>query len=200
MKHIKILVVLAAMLLVIGVTFTQAEGSPLSQEEIQERWMAYATPSDSHKHLEFFVGTWKGDSKMWMEPNGKPMNTVHMATARIIMGGRYLETDVKGDYMNMPFEGRQLTGYDNMKKKFITHWIDNMGTGFYPSSGSLDKAAKTRSEAGVWACPITGGDLNVRIITKIVDKDKFIMEMYTSGGMYGDKEFKNMEAVYTRQN
>ena len=116
------------------------------------------------------------------------------------MGGRYLETDVKGNYMNMPFEGRQLTGYDNMKKKFITHWIDNMGTGFYPSSGSLEKTGKTRSEAGVWACPISGADQNVRIITRIVDKDKFVMEMYSSGGMYGDKEFKTMETVYTRQN
>ena len=200
MKHIKILIALAGMLLVIGVTFSATEGSPLSQEEVNKRWMAYATPSDGHKHFEFFVGTWKGDSNMWMAPNSKPEQTTHMAEGKLIMGGRYLEAHIKGKFQDMPFEGRQLVGYDNMKKKFLTHWIDNMGTGFYPSSGSLDKTGKTRSESGVWVCPITGGDLNVRIITKIVDKDKFIMEMYTSGGMYGDNEFKNMETVYTRQN
>jgi hypothetical protein len=200
MKHIKILITLAAMLLVIGVTFSAAKGSPLSQEEMNKRWMAYATPSDGHKHLEFFVGDWKGDVKMWMEPNGKPMETVQTATGKMIMGGRYLEAHIKGKFQDMPFEGRQLLGYDNMKKEFLTHWIDNMGTGFYPSSGSLDKTGKTRSETGVWVCPITGSDLNVRIITRILDKDKFSMEMYTSGGMYGDNEFKNMEAVYTRQN
>jgi hypothetical protein len=199
MKHIKILIALAAMLLVIGNTFSAA-GSPLSQEEMNKRWMAYATPSDGHKHLEFFVGTWKGDVKMWMEPNGKPMETVQTAEGKLIMGGRYLEAHIKGKYQDMPFEGRQLVGYDNMKKEFLTHWIDNMGTGFYPSSGSLDKTGKTRSESGVWVCPITGSDLNVRIITRILDKDKFSMEMYTSGGIVGDKEFKNMEAVYTRKN
>ena len=200
MKHIKILVLSAAMLLVIGAAYTAAKGNPLSQEEINKRWMSYATPNDSHKYLEFFVGKWKGNAKMWMEPNSKPMETVHMAKASMIMGGRYLETNFKGDFMNMPFEGRQITGYDNMKKKYMTHWIDNMGTGFYPSNGGLDKAGKTRSEAGTWVCPITGGDLKVRIITKIVDKDKFIFEMYSSGGLHGDNEFKSMETVYTRQN
>ena len=179
MKHIKILIALAAMLLVIGVTFSAAEGSPLSQEEMNKRWMAYATPSDGHKHLQFFVGDWKGDVKMWMEPNGKPMETVQTATGKMIMGGRYLEAHIKGKYQDMPFEGRQLVGYDNMKKEFLTHWIDNMGTGFYPSSGSLDKTGKTRSEAGVWVCPITGSDLNVRIKREIIYISKSSRKCYS---------------------
>lgn len=200
MRSIKILVAFAAMLFVIGVTFSAAESAPLSEEEMQKRWMAYATPSDGHKYLEYFVGSWKGTAKMWMAPDSKPVEHVQTAMGKMVMGGRYLEAHIKGDYMNMPFEGRQLVGFDNMKKKFISHWFDNMGTGFYPSEGTLDKEGKTRSESGVWVCPITGGDLKVRIISKIIDKDKFMMQIYTSGGMYGSREFKSMEAVYSRQN
>lgn len=199
MKHIKIKIAFLAIVLLMGVTFSAAEGSPLSQEEVQKRWMAYATPSENHKHLEYFVGNWKGNAKMWMEPNGKPIETVQMAASKMIMGGRYLETVVKGNFQDMPFEGRQLIGFDNMKKKFITHWIDNMGTGFYPSEGTLNSEGKNRTETGVWLCPISGGDLKVRINTRVLDKDKFVMEMYTSGGMYGSNEFKTMESVYTRQ-
>ncbi|MCP5105580.1 MAG: DUF1579 domain-containing protein [bacterium] len=200
MRHIKLVVAFLAIVLAVGVTFSAAEGDKLSHEEINKRWMAYATPGSGHKHLEYFVGSWKGAAKMWMEPKAKPMEMAQMATGKMIMGGRYLETTIKSSFMNMPFEGRQVTGYDNMKKKYLTHWIDNMGTGFYPSSGGLDKAGKTRSEAGTWGCPISGGDLKVRIVTKIVDKNTFIMEMYSSGGMHGPAEFKTMETVYSRQN
>jgi hypothetical protein len=188
------------MLLVFGVTFSAAESAPLSEEEINKRWMAYATPGDGHKYLEFFVGSWKGKAKMWMSPDSKPVENMQTATGKMIMGGRYLEAHIKGNFMNMPFEGRQLVGFDNMKKRFITQWIDNMGTGFYPAEGTLDKSGKTRSESGMWLCPISGGDLKVRIVSKIVDKDTFKMQMYSSGGMHGPKEFKTMEAVYSRQN
>ena len=43
----------------------------------------------------------------------------------------------------MPFEGMGIVGYDNLLKKFVSVWIDNMGTGLMPGTGTYDAATKT---------------------------------------------------------
>jgi len=34
-----------------------------------------------------------------------------------------------GKMKDMMFKGMGMEGYDNVKKKFVASWIDNMGTG-----------------------------------------------------------------------
>jgi len=50
--------------------------------------------------------------------------------------------------MGMPFEGIGINGYDNLKKKFVSTWIDNMGTMIVMSTGTFDPATKTFTYMG----------------------------------------------------
>ena len=48
-----------------------------------------------------------------------------------------------GKMKDMQFKGMGVEGYDNVKKKFVSSWIDNMGTGIQFSEGTYDPATKT---------------------------------------------------------
>ena len=48
-----------------------------------------------------------------------------------------------GKMKDMQFKGMGVEGYDNVKKKFVGSWIDNMGTGIQFSDGTYDPATKT---------------------------------------------------------
>jgi hypothetical protein len=48
-----------------------------------------------------------------------------------------------GKMKNMTFKGMGIEDYDNVKKKFVGTWVDNMGTGIMMSEGDYDVATKT---------------------------------------------------------
>ena len=41
--------------------------------------------------------------------------------------------------MGMSFEGMGVTGYDNLKGKYDTIWMDNMASGMMHGTGSFDE-------------------------------------------------------------
>ena len=109
--------------------------------------------NENHKMLADMDGNWNYAIKMWMnpDPNAKPQESKGTATRKSVMGGRYVVMDVTGK-MQMPdqtgkmkdmqFKGMGVEGYDNVKKKFVSSWIDNMGTGIQYSDGTYDPASK----------------------------------------------------------
>ncbi len=53
-----------------------------------------------------------------------------------------------GKMKDMTFKGMGIEDYDNVKKKFVGTWVDNMGTGIMMSEGRYDVATKTSRVAG----------------------------------------------------
>src|SRR5215470_4588351 len=45
--------------------------------------------------------------------------------------------------VGLGIQGMAVEGYDNVKKKFVSSWIDNMGTAIMISEGTYDAGAKT---------------------------------------------------------
>ena len=158
--------------------------------------MAYSTPGDIHKMLAKSVGTWSATVTMWTQPGAPPMSYAAAATDEMILGGRYLQSRNTGTFMGMPFEGIGITGYDNAKKQFVNSWIDNMGTGIMSMTGTWDDATKSIKFTGSMVDPMSGKDIPVREVLRMVDDNTQIMEMYST---MGGKDFKNMEIKYTRK-
>jgi len=167
------------------------------EQKMMKLWMEYATPGENHKYFEYFVGDWEVNVKSWMKPGAEPEVSKGDNTSKLILGGRFLMSSYTGTMMGMPFEGLSISGYDNLKKEYVTMWIDNAGTGIYLTSGSLDKASKARTETGIWDDPMTGGKSKVRWVTKIIDDNKYMFEMYNTDP--AGKEFKSGEITYTRK-
>jgi hypothetical protein len=93
------------------------------------------------------------------------------------------------------FKGRSTEAYDNAKKKFVSSWIDNMGTGIMLSEGTYDPSTKTFTyHANYDMAP--GVQTKIRETIKVTDKDHHLMEWFEDRG---GKEVKTMEIAYTRK-
>ncbi len=179
-------------------------GSP-SEAEMMKQMMEMAKLNDNHKLLATLAGSWSFTVTMWgADPNAKPETSKGTGVTKPIMDGRYFVMDVSGK-MQMPgadgkmkdvmFKGMGLDGYDNVKQKFVSTWIDNMGTGIMMAEGAYDPASKTFTYTGeVEMTP--GMKQKIREVMKIIDKDHHVLEWYEDRG---GKEAKTMEISYSRR-
>jgi hypothetical protein len=175
------------------------EWKPVDSAKATKAWMEYATPGEMHAMLAKADGNWVGDTKMWMENGSQPMMSKSEATNKMVFDGRYQMSTHKGDMMGMPFEGISIVGYDNSKKKFVSSWIDNMGTGIMNMEGIWNASTKSIEFKGKMTDPSRPGkECNVREIFTFIDDNTQKMEMYGPDAKTG-KEFKTMEIKYTRK-
>ena len=104
--------------------------------------MAAGTPGAAHKNLAGMEGTWTAKVKSWMSPGAPPMENDGTSESKMALGGRFLEERVQSSFMGQPFSGIGYTGYDNVKKKYVSTWMDNMGTMIMVMEGTPDPAGK----------------------------------------------------------
>ncbi len=159
--------------------------------EMMEAYMKLIAPNENHEFLKNFVGEWEVTTTAWTQPGAEPISSKGSAKAEMIIGGLFLKLDFKGTMFGQPFEGIQIMGYDNYKKKNISFWIDSSSTAFYLTEGSREEGTKKIVETGVWQDPMGGGDMNVRTTTTIVSKDEYKLEMVMI--LADGTEFKIME-------
>lgn len=172
-------------------------GTKKPMDPMMEAMMKAATPGEEHKTLAMLAGTWKYTSKWWKDAAAKPEESTGMSTNKMVMGGRYMQSEAKGKAMGMPFMGMGMTGFDNVTKKMETMWIDNMGTGMAKGTGTWDPSTKTMMETGSFSDPTAPNmTRNYRATMKIMDNKSYMYEMYTTG-MDG-KEYKMMEMMYKK--
>ena len=173
---------------------------------MMKQMMEMSKLNENHKLLADMNGNWNFAIKMWMnpDPNAKPQESKGTATRKDVMGGRYVMMDVSGN-MQMPgedgkmktmqFKGMGMEGYDNVKKKFVASWIDNMGTGIAFSEGTYDPATKSFTyTAEIEAIP--GMKTAVREVIKVTDNNHMMLEWYEN---QGGQEKKTMEINYTKK-
>lgn len=167
--------------------------------EMMKAFEKYGTPGKEHKMLGDMAGEWTYTSKMWMQADGQPEESSGTASMKMILGGRWLQHESKGTAMGKPFEGMGYTGYDNIKKKYVTIWMDSMSTGLVSGEGTYDAKNKVYHDKGSFTCPITPEkERAYRSEWKILGKNKMVFSMF--GANPGEtKEFKNMEMTFTRK-
>jgi Protein of unknown function (DUF1579) len=173
-----------------------AKKSEISQEEMMAKWSAYMTPGAEHKVLDSKVGNWTTHAKMWMDPHAPATEMDGTSEIGWVMGGRYLHESYHSSMMGQPFEGAGMSGYDNLKKKYIGGWVDNMSTGLMTSEGTYDAAKKTFTSASSGPDLIAGKYVPMRMVETHKDADHFTLDMFAPDA--DGKEYKSMEIAYTR--
>ena len=159
--------------------------------------MKIATPGPQHKQLMTLAGKWTFTSRMYMGgPGAPPTESPGTADMEALAGGRYLMQKAKGEFSGMPFDGVGITGYDNGMQKYVSTWMDNMGTMIMTGTGTADSTGKVITFVFVYDDPMTGEKgKRPRQVLRIVSSDELVYEMYDS---QGGKEFKVGEMAYRR--
>lgn len=195
---------LAAMSLTLGPAVFATEEKPKAPskaptpEEIQEMWMKHAAPGEPHAQLKPLAGSWNLVVKSWDGP-GDPKISEGSCESAWVLGDRFIRQECTGSMAGMPFEGMGFTGYDNVQKRYVSAWIDNMGTGIMMSEGKMDLRARTitfRSRMPDPTNPTSGKTVPVKMVTKIIDENSHTFTIY---GMREGKEAPQMEITYTRK-
>jgi hypothetical protein len=174
-----------------------------NEAEVMKQMMELAKLNENHKLLADLAGSWNTSVKM-MEPGKEPTVSKGSVTYKSIMNGRYFLGDHTGS-MKMPgadgkmkdftFKGMSIDGYDNVKQKFVSSWIDNMGTGILTFEGTYEPSTKTFTYTGEMEMP-PGMKTPVRSVIKITDKNHHTFEWYENRG---GQEMKTLEIDYTRK-
>jgi hypothetical protein len=168
----------------------------MDPQAMMEVYQKLATPGEPHKQLASMEGSWTTKTKSWMEPNKPPMESNGSCEQKMLLDGRFLQQECTGEMMGQPFTGIGVTGYDNHTKKYVSTWMDSMGTGIYFMEGTASADGKTITQKGRYDDP-TEGPMELRGVTKIVDDNTEVFEMYGTGK--DGKEMKMMEITYTRK-
>lgn len=168
----------------------------MDPQAMMELWKQAAQPGEPHKLFATLAGSWTTTTKEWMEPGKPPTESTGTADMKMLLDGRFLYQEYNGQMMGQPFNGIGIDAYDNMTKKYVTAWMDSMGTGIFIMEGTASADGKTITLKGSHPEP-GGGKMTHRAVWKIINADNQTFEMY--GTHHGGKEMKVMEIIYTRK-
>lgn len=168
----------------------------MDPQVMMEAYQKLATPGEPHKQLAGLAGSWTTKTKEWMEPGKPPTESSGTVEMKMVLDGRFLQQEFTGQMMGHPYSGLGTSGYDNLRKRYVSTWMDTMGTGVFVMEGTGSADGKTITLKGQHA-ELGGGNMSHRAIWKLLDANTQIFEMYGAHG-HG-KETKMMEITYTRK-
>ena len=167
-------------------------------QAMAEMMAKLAAPGPSHDRLKKLAGSWDMVVKWTWDPSQPMQETRATSVMTTLMDGRYCQEQTTGEMMGKPFQGMGLTGYDNVLKKYVGVWIDNAGTGIMTSEGTADASGNVVNWTGESSDPMSGKTSKVRMVTRFVDDDHHVYEMYIKTPD-GKGEYKTMEIRYARR-
>ena len=194
------LITLTILCVVVSVSLVLAkekqQQKQMDPQAMMEVWKKLGTPGEPHKLFSTLAGSWTTTTKEWMEPGKPPTESTGTAEMKMVLDGRFLYEEYNGQMMGQPFSGIAIDAYDNLTKKYVTVWIDSMGTGVFTIEGTASADGKTITMKGSHPEP-DGGKMTHRAVWKIVDNNNQTFDMY--GAHKGGKETKVLEIAYTRK-
>ena len=160
--------------------------------------MKAATPGEHHKPLQRYVGDWTYTIKMWPAPGQPEMESTGTVHAEPILGGRYVQSVYKGEFLGHPFEGRSTDGYDNVAQQYVSSWVDNAGTGIIHSTGTCDAGCRVFNMNASMLDPTSSKKISTKSVISWLDDNRYRIEMFMIDPGSG-KSVKTMEIAAQRK-
>jgi len=155
-------------------------------------------PSAPHKHLEQLVGKWDLAITYYKILGGKPDITGEGTfEAKMTYDGRFLEATGKTQIGALPeTEERQVWGYDNVGKKYVSARWGDFETQVRLFTGTSDADGKTLTTEHEGAALGPEGKGKFKEILRIESANRMLIEGYAVGQ---SKDFKIFQIVATRR-
>ena len=171
-------------------------GKQMDQQAMMELWQKLAQPGEPHKLFADIAGSYTTHTKEWMEPGKPPMEADGTSESKMLLDGRFLYQEYHGSMMGQPFHGIGIDGYDNMTKKYVTAWIDSMGTGIFIMEGTAtaDELPKLTGRFGmiVEHDPKQAIDITHNLRTAIIDPQGTLVKTYTGNEWTPDQVLSDL--------
>jgi hypothetical protein len=198
MRFIYLAAATLCVMLIVSPTLAEDKNAEkrMDPHAMMEMYKKLATPGEPHTLLASLAGSWTTKIKEWMEPGKPPTESTGSAEMKMLLDGRFLQQEFTGNMMGHPYSGIGISAYDNLRKRYITTWIDTMSTGIFTMEGTASADGRTITLKGQHAEP-GGGHMTHRAVWKIVDSNTQTFDMYGTHG-HG-QETKMLEITYRRK-
>ncbi|HZH66045.1 MAG TPA: DUF1579 family protein [Flavisolibacter sp.] len=145
-------------------------------------WVEYLTPSGVHSLMEQYAGNFRMEITMSMGEGKEPKIVTVKSKNNMLLGGRFLEMEQKGEMMGMDYQSIITMGFNNTNKKFALTTITNMGTGILSLVGDWDQKSKTANLIGELVNPVSKQAIHVRQTVAFIDKNIILIESFDREG------------------
>ncbi len=191
-------VLVAAIILASAFTTVTAQesGDADADAKRMESWEEAIAPGEHHAALQALVGEWKIEIKLWQAPGSESQVSAGQAVNEMILGGRQMAQSLEATLMGVLYKGMGLYGYDNLTGKHTLVWVDNLSTSVTLAVGDCSEDQLTMTHHAQVKNAATGADMNVKLVTRIIDSGNHVFE-YWVVGTDGD-EFKSLAIAYQR--
>ena len=172
------------------------QSKQMDPQAMMEEYKKLATPGEPHKLFASLAGSWTTKTKEWMEPGKPPMESTGLVEMKMLLDGRFLQSEYTGNMMGQPFTAVAVDGYDNLRKRYVSTWMSTMGTGIFTMEGTASPDGRIVTLKGRHD-ELGGGYMTHRGVWRFIDDNNQTFEMF--GAHDGGKETKMMEITYTRK-
>ena len=150
----------------------------MSPDDMMAQMAKLATPDEHHEELGKMVGEWDAHAVFTMDPGAPAEESDGTMSVEWVLGGRYIKSTFKMDFMGQPFEGLGYNGYDIAHGNFVGTWMDTMSTKITYMEGNHDESGAMVMH-GMATTPM--GDNPMKIVSRWIDEntaqDKFYDKM-----------------------
>lgn len=163
---------------------------------MMQKMMELATPGPEHTLISKMAGTWSIEGRWRMTPVEPWQTSQSKCENTMILGGRFLKTEVSGQMWGMPFNGFGIMGFDKDLKSFFSTWCDNFGTMMLVSKGSGDLEKSTIDLISEYKDPMSGQNTKMRSVYHVKSENEVVLSMY--GYNPEGEEWLTMVLTYTK--
>jgi hypothetical protein len=170
----------------------------MSEQETMEAAKTLAKPGKEHELLRKHAGEWNVIIKTWMNPGEPPMENKGTSRTRMILDGRVLAEEFKGDFEGTPFEGYGMLGYDNYRNRWWQTWNDNWSTGIFHAFGTPGPDTRTVTMTGKSDRAMQDRkDVETKSVYRFLNDNEHVFETYDVAP--DGHDIKTMEIHYRRK-
>lgn len=148
-------------------------------------------PGPEHEHLKRLAGDWSASFKG--EGGAESKGTM---SVKVECGGLWAFSDFHAEFAGQKFQGRGVDGYDPVKKKYVSVWVDSLSTIPMFLEGTMDAATQTLTMTGEGRGP-DGKPMKFKSETRFPDNDHMTFTMSVIGA--DGKPMPMMTIEYTRK-
>src|SRR5262249_20210310 len=144
----------------------QQKGQAPSSTEMQARMEAHEEaiqPGPQHIELMRFAGEFTTKDNFYPPGGEKPLVSDGVSAIRSEMGGRFLVEHNNGSYMNEPYTGVRIYGYNNGSKQYEGVWTYSGSTAIMQLSGDSKDGGKSIEFTANFRDDVTGQPMKMSV-------------------------------------
>ena len=147
------------------------------RRELERRVQEAAQPGPEHRRLAALTGEWSLRVEHAPTPAATPVTGTGTASNRMILGGRFLQSEAVVQLGGARSEGLLLVGYDRRASRYTMLGLDTFGTHYVEAEGPFDEASGAIVMYGEEHDPITRRTERFTVVVRLRGPDEYVQEV-----------------------